>query len=141
MLNNSYYLIYCFVWLLTVFLYIPIFSVLYSSRWKASDYTHAYFILPLLYLLLLVPIPIGIIDDITLPLRYGISVVTEVALKSFHYPVGRKGLLLFIGDNELFMGQPCSGFRSLVTMFSLGLVYVYTARGAMLKKGILGRKL
>ena len=107
MLNNSYYMIHCLVWLLTVFLYIPIFSVLYSSCWKASDYTHAYFILPLLYLLLLVPIPIGIIDDITLPLRYGISVVTEVALKSFHYPVGRKGLLLFIGDNELFMGQPC----------------------------------
>lgn len=214
MLNNSYCMIHCFVWLLTVFLYIPIFYVLYSSRWKASDYTHAYFILPiffwlvwrkrailkegfskstcdnssglfvflfgiflfilgwrwnyaflftlslipvlyglvsylyglgitkpllfpLLYLLLLVPIPIGIIDDITLPLRYGISVVTEVALKSFHYPVGRKGLLLFIGDNELFMGQPCSGFRSLITMFSLGLVYAYTARGTMLKKGIL----
>lgn len=208
--------IHCFVWLLTVFLYTPIFFELYSSRWSASDYTHAYFILPIfswlvwrkrailkevfskntcnnisisglsvlllgiilfvlgwrwdytfivtlsiipvlyglvsylygsaitkqllfpiLYLLLLVPIPVGVIDDITLPMRYGISVVTEVTLNLFHYPVGRKGLLLYIGRSELFMGQPCSGFRSLITMFSLGLVYVYTARGPMLKKGIL----
>ena len=207
-------MIHCLVWLLTVFLYTPIFFELYSSRWSASDYTHAYFILPIslwlvwrkrailkevcskntcnnisglsvlllgiilfilgwrwdytfivtfsiipvlyglvsylygtaitkhllfpiLYLLLLVPIPVGVIDDITLPMRYGISVVTEVALQLFHYPVGRQGLLLYIGRSELFMGQPCSGFRSLITLFSLGLVYVYTARGSMLKKGIL----
>lgn len=207
-------MVHCLVWLLTVVLYTPVFLELYSSRWSASDYTHAYFILPIslwlvwrkrailnevfskntcgnisglsillfgfflfllgwrwdftfivtlsiipilyglvsylygsaitkqllfpiLYLLLLVPIPVGVIDNITLPMRYGNSVATEVVLKLFHYPVGRKGLLLYIGDSVLFMGEPCSGFRSLITLFSLGLVYVYTARGSMLTKGIL----
>jgi len=41
------------------------------------------------------------------------------------YPIERAGLLLNMGGHEIFMGAPCSGFRSLITMFSLGLVYVY----------------
>src|SRR3989304_776396 len=42
-------MIHCFVWLLTAFLYVPAFSELYRLRWKASDYTHAYFILPIFF--------------------------------------------------------------------------------------------
>lgn len=208
-------MIHAIVWLLTIILYIPDFYILYNGRWKASDYTHAYFILPIflwlvwrkrdilrgllcqrkpgnsviglaalitglamftfgwyyrytfltslslipvlfglvsylygrevmrvvifpiLYLALLPPVPIGVIDGITLPLRSGVSIATEVLLKLFHYPVGREGLLLFIGENELFMGQPCSGFRTMVSMFSLTLVYVYISKGSLLKKVLL----
>ena len=83
---------------------------------------------PVLYLILLVPLPIGIVDSITLPMRYGVSVVTETILKLLHYPITREGLLLSIGNNELFIGQPCSGFRSLVTMFSAGLIYVFISK-------------
>lgn len=92
---------------------------------------------PILYLILLVPIPIGIVDNITLPMRYGLSIVTEIILKLFHYPITREGLLLTIGESELFMGQPCSGFRSIVTMLSLSLVYVYISKGSFFRKGIL----
>ncbi len=92
---------------------------------------------PILYLLLLVPPPFGILDSITLPMRYGISAATETILRFFDYPITRKGLLLTIGYNDIFMGQPCSGFRSLITMFSLVLVYVYIIRGGLAKKLIL----
>lgn len=93
---------------------------------------------PILYLLLLVPPPAAIIDGITLPLRYGISVLTEDILKFFHYPITREGLLLSIGIHEIFMGQPCSGFRSIITMFSLILAYVYiSSKGGWVKKLIL----
>ncbi len=92
---------------------------------------------PILYLLLLVPPPFGILDSITLPMRYGISAATETILRLFDYPITRKGLLLTIGYNDIFMGQPCSGFRSLITMFSLVLVYVYIIRGGLAKKLIL----
>lgn len=202
-------------WALLASLYFPLFSVLYRYGWKASDYTHAYFILPvffwfvwrkrtilrkvfqkvtpgknfvglsifllgismfifgwrqeylfistlsllpvlygstsylyglnvakvlsfpILYLLLLVPIPSGIIDRITLPLRHGLSYATEVILKCFHYQITREGLLLSIGSSELFMGQPCSGFRSIVTMFSLSLIYVYISKSSLARKSIL----
>ena len=44
---------------------------------------------PILYLLLLVPPPFGILDSITLPMRHGISVVTETILSLFNYPIKR----------------------------------------------------
>lgn len=92
---------------------------------------------PILYLLLLVPPPLGILDSITLPMRHGISVLTEKILFFLNYPISREGLLLKIGYNDIFMGAPCSGFRSLITMFSLVLVYVYISKGTSLKKSIL----
>lgn len=92
---------------------------------------------PILYLLLLVPPPFGILDSITLPMRHGISVVTEMILNLFNYPIKREGLLLSIGYHDIFMGQPCSGFRSLITMFSLVLVYIYISKAGLAKKLIL----
>jgi exosortase len=92
---------------------------------------------PILYLLLLVPPPFGILDSITMPMRYASSISTERILSFLGYPITRKGLLLTIGYNDIFMGQPCSGFRSLITMFSLVLVYVYIIKGNLSKKLIL----
>ncbi|MCG8432074.1 MAG: exosortase, partial [Candidatus Omnitrophica bacterium] len=92
---------------------------------------------PIAYLLLLVPPPMGIVDNITLPMRYWISAIVTVVLKSFHLPAHREGLLIYLGGHEIFMGQPCSGFRSLVTMTALGLVYAYLAKGPFKKKAIL----
>ena len=92
---------------------------------------------PILYLLLLVPPPLGILDNITLPMRYWISVFTAHILKVCHYPITRSGLMLSLGGHEIYMGAACSGFRSLITMISLGLVYVYVIKGKALKKAIL----
>jgi len=91
----------------------------------------------ILYLLLMVPPPLGILDSVTLPMRKGISVVTEMLLKSFHYPITRDGLILSIGGNEIYMGAPCSGFRSLITMIALGLVFAYVNKGSLTRKIIL----
>ncbi|WKZ17943.1 MAG: exosortase [Candidatus Jettenia sp. CY-1] len=208
-------MVHYLVWILTASLYATIIYVLYRSKWMASDYTHAYFILPIFfwlvwrkhtslrehlkkikpdnnflglfiflmgilmyifgkrqnylfittlsllpvlsglihylyglsitrilsfpifYLILIVPLPLAIVDSITLPMRYGITIATEVILRLFDYPITREGLLLSIGSNELFMGQPCSGFRSLITMFSLALVYVYLSKTSLPKKTLL----
>jgi exosortase len=92
---------------------------------------------PISYLLLLVPPPLGILDSITLPMRKMASVITEAILRSFHYPISRDGLLLSIGGHDIYMGAPCSGFRSLITMIALGLVYAYVNKGSFQKKAIL----
>ncbi len=94
-------------------------------------------IFPILYLFLLVPPPLGILDNITLPMRHLASASAEFILKTFQYPVSRSGLLLYLGDHEIFLGAPCSGFRSLITMFSLGLIYVYFNKGKFSKNLIL----
>ncbi len=92
---------------------------------------------PIFYLILLAPLPTGIVDNLTLPLRFGVSIATDKILRLFSFPISREGLLLSLGNNELFMGQPCSGFRSIITMFSLALVYVYIIKGGLSKKIIL----
>lgn len=89
---------------------------------------------PILYLLLLVPPPLGVLDSITIPMRYGVSALTEVILKGVGYPITRDGLMLSLGGHEVYMGAPCSGFRSLITMTSLGLVYAYISKGGFWKK-------
>ncbi len=94
-------------------------------------------IFPILYLFLLVPPPLGILDNITLPMRHFASVSSGFILKICNFPVSRSGLLLYLGDHEIFLGAPCSGFRSLITMFSLGLIYVYFNKGKFSKNLIL----
>jgi len=89
---------------------------------------------PIIYLILLVPPPIGIIDSITLPMRYGISLATGAFLRLAHYPITREGLLFSFSGHQIYMGTPCSGFRSLITMMSLGLIYAYMSKGSRRKK-------
>lgn len=92
---------------------------------------------PVFYLLFLIPPPLGVLDAVTVPMRYGISAATEIILSMLGYPLERNGLLLAIDGHEIFMGAPCSGFRSLVTMLALAVAYVYFIRGNFQKKLIL----
>jgi exosortase len=92
---------------------------------------------PILYLLLLVPIPVGVLDGITLPMRYMASVLSAGLLTLMRYDVVREGLLINMAGHEIFMGAPCSGLRSLITMISLSLIYIYFNQGKMAKNIIL----
>lgn len=94
-------------------------------------------VFPILYLLLLVPVPVGVLDSITLPMRHTASVISAAILKAMHYDIVREGLLINMGGHEIFMGAPCSGFRSLITMISLGLIYIYFNKGKLSKNLIL----
>jgi len=89
---------------------------------------------PIFYLLFLVPPPLGVLDEITVPMRYGVSVTTELVLKMLGYPLSRQGLMLFVGSHEVFLGAACSGFRSLITLASLGSAYIYLTQGSLSKK-------
>ncbi len=89
---------------------------------------------PILYLLFMVPPPLGIIDTLTVPMRYGVSMATEHFLRFFGYPITREGLLLFLRGHEVYLGEACSGFRSLITLSSLGSAYIYWTSGPMAKK-------
>jgi exosortase len=92
---------------------------------------------PILYLLLMVPPPLGVLDAITLPMRYGVSTAAYLVLKSFFFPVIKDGLILSIDNQQVYLEPACSGFRSLITMISLGLLYAYLTKGSFKKKMIL----
>jgi exosortase len=61
---------------------------------------------PVLYLLLMVPPPLGVLDAITIPMRHGISVAAVAILNSLHYPVSREGLMIYLGGHEIFYWAP-----------------------------------
>lgn len=92
---------------------------------------------PIFFLFFLVPPPLGVLDSITLPMRYGVSETTEFLLRLAGFPITRSGLLLSMEGREIFMGAPCSGMRSLTTMFTLAVAYVYFIRGGVVKKMLL----
>ncbi len=89
---------------------------------------------PIFYLVLLIPPPMGILDQLTLPMRYATSIISANILHALHYPISREGLLLTLGGHEIFMGAPCSGFRSLITMMALGLFYIYFVGKTLTRK-------
>ncbi len=94
-------------------------------------------VFPISYLIFLVPPPAAILDAITLPMRYGVSFTTERILDLLNFPITREGLLLSIGYKDIYMAPACSGFRSLITMFTLSLVYIYLIKGNVAKKLII----
>jgi len=111
---------------------IPVFTGVLLFVYGASFLRVLWF--PIAYLVFLMPPPLGVLDAITLPMRYGISFVVAKILTLLGYPLVREGLLLNMGGNDIYMGQPCSGFRSLITLLSLGIVYIYTLKGTAQKK-------
>ena len=114
---------------------IPVLFGLSGYLYGTGIWRHLAF--PIAYLLFLVPPPMGLLDSATLPLRHISSLGAEAVLRLMRYPVVREGLLLSIGRTEIFLGQPCSGFHSLVTMLSLGTVYAHIGSLNRLSKALL----
>lgn len=88
---------------------------------------------PLFFMLFMVPLPETIVQGITMPLKQAVSVVTEWLLHHAGYPIGRNGVTLVIGQYQLLVADACSGMNSLLTLESLGLLYMrlmnYTSKG------------
>src|SRR5262249_26172784 len=67
----------------------------------------------------------------------GISHAAQAILHAAGYPVTKNGLVLNMGSNEIYMGAPCSGFRSLITMLALAVGYTHAVKMAIPKRLIL----
>ncbi len=89
---------------------------------------------PILYLFFLVPPPFALLDKITLPLRYISAEGVEMIFSLFGFPFQREGLMYIVNGKQMMVDSACSGFRSLITMFALGVVYLYLNKSTLLKK-------
>jgi exosortase B len=79
---------------------------------------------PLFFMIFMVPLPETVVGAITMPLKHAVSVVTEALLYALNYPIGRSGVTLSIGPYQLLVADACSGMNSLLTLESLGLLYM-----------------
>lgn len=80
---------------------------------------------PLAFLLLMIPLPSIIFNQIAFPLQLLASRAGEFAISSAEIPVLREGNVLVLANTTLEVAEACSGIRSLISLLTLGIVFGY----------------
>jgi exosortase len=96
-------------------------SVLFLFGWEACRVLA----LPLAFLVLMIPIPALIFNQIAFPLQLLASRVGETVLSALNIPVLREGNVIVLAHTTLEVAEACSGIRSLISLLTLGIVYGY----------------
>ena len=91
----------------------------------------------LLVLLLAIPIPSIIFNEITLPLQMLASKLASALLPLFGVPVLREGNIIELPAMKLEVAEACSGIRSLMSLFTLSIFYGYFLEKTFLRRAIL----
>ena len=81
--------------------------------------------LPLAFLLLMIPIPAIIFNQITFPLQLLASRFVAATLPLFSVPVLREGNIITLPGITLGVVEACSGIRSLMSLVTLAIIYGY----------------
>ena len=81
--------------------------------------------LPVAFLLLMIPIPAIIFNQIAFPLQLLASRFGETTLAALQIPVLREGNVITLANTQLEVAEACSGIRSLISLLTLGIVYGY----------------
>lgn len=80
---------------------------------------------PIAFLILMIPLPALIFNQIAFPLQLLASRAGEAALTALGIPVLREGNVIVLAHTTLEVAEACSGIRSLVSLITLGIVYGY----------------
>jgi exosortase len=80
---------------------------------------------PIAFLLLMIPLPAIIFNQIAFPLQLLASRVGETAIAAVGIPVLREGNVLQLPARNLEVAEACSGIRSLVSLLMLAIVLGY----------------
>jgi exosortase len=82
---------------------------------------------PLSFLLLMIPIPAIVFNQITFPLQILASKVAAAVLPWLGVPVLREGNIINLPTMSLEVAEACSGIRSLLSLITLAVVYGFLA--------------
>lgn len=80
---------------------------------------------PIGFLILMVPLPAIIFNQIAFPLQMLASEFGERSLAALKIPVLREGNVIILAHTKLEVVEACSGIRSLVSLITLATVYGY----------------
>lgn len=90
-----------------------------------------------LVLLLAIPIPAIVFNEIALPLQLVASKLASVLLHIFSVPALRLGNVIELPAIELEVAEACSGIRSLVSLFTFAVFYGYFLEKTFSRRAIL----
>ena len=96
-------------------------SILFLFGWQRLRIV----LFPLAFMLLMIPLPALIFNKIAFPLQLLASHVGESTISALDIPILREGNVLILANATLEVAEACSGIRSLVSLFTLGIVFGY----------------
>jgi exosortase len=96
-------------------------AILFVLGWQALR-TLAF---PLAFLLLMIPIPAILFNQVAFPLQLLASQAGEAGLNLAGVPVLREGNVMILPHTTLEVAEACSGIRSLISLLTLGIVFGY----------------
>ncbi len=82
-------------------------------------------IFPWAFLLLMIPVPAIVFNQITFPLQLLASKVASTTLPWMGVPVLREGNVIVLPAMALEVAEACSGIRSLMSLTTLAVIYGY----------------
>jgi exosortase len=80
---------------------------------------------PWAFLILMIPIPNLILQQVTFPLQMLASRLATALLELVGVPVLRQGNVIVLASMPLDVAEACSGIRSLLTLVTLAIIYGY----------------
>jgi exosortase len=83
---------------------------------------------PVLFLLLMIPLPAIVFNQLTFPLQILASKLAAAALPLLGVPVLREGNMIKLAAMSLEVADACSGIRSLFSLITLAVIGGYTIR-------------
>jgi exosortase len=89
---------------------------------------------PLLFLFLMVPLPQSLVNVVAFPLQLVAADLAVNVLYLLRIPALREGNIIHLANAQLFVAEACSGLRSLMALFTLGVVLAYFFRKSTVER-------
>ena len=115
---------------------LPLMLIGYALVLKGNAFTKRA-LFPLLFLFMMIPLPYIIYYKISFPMQIMSARISAATLDVIQIPVIRRGNILILPNYELEVVAACSGLRSLMTMFTLALVFAAFSGLGMARRVIL----
>jgi exosortase len=80
---------------------------------------------PLAFLVLMIPLPSILLQKLTGPMQFLASVCAANSLEMLGIPVLREGNIIHLSNTSLEVAEACSGIRSMISLFTLGVLFAY----------------
>ena len=107
--------------------------VIYLGGWKVTRAL----LFPLLFLIFMIPLPKVVILAISFEMKMLASEISSWLVNLAGIETSVSGSRIFYPGGFLWVGDPCSGLRSLISFLALGTVVVQLTSGKAWKKTVL----